>query len=111
MADRMNLEEAVKSGDRRVSLVAIRDLIAHELEGKRCRSCEMLQIRTGETAALVLRLTKVLEELESLPEQTEKKSRLDQIREGTKLRVVPESTKSAPRQQSNRRGTGTRKNA
>lgn len=107
----MNLEDAVKSGDRRVSLVAIRDLIAHELEGKRCKSCEMLQIRTGETAALVLRLTKVLEELESLPESTGQKSELDKLRERKKLAPAPASGKSAPRQQTTRHPNGTRKNA
>jgi hypothetical protein len=114
MSGRENLEEAVKAKDRRVQLEAIRDFLAHELEGNRCKTCQASQLRAGETAALVLRLTKVLEEIASLPIDTGQKSRLDQIRAGTRLSVVPEaptSPKSAPRQQSNRRGTGTRKNA
>jgi hypothetical protein len=114
MSGRENLEEAVKAKDRRVQLEAIRDFLAHELEGNRCKSCQASQLRAGETAALVLRLTKVLEEIAALPIETGQKSRLDQIREGSKLRVVPEppkSAKSAPRQQTNRHPSGTRKNA
>lgn len=109
MTERMNLEEAVRDKSHRVQLEAIRDLIAHELEGKRCKSCEMSQLRTGDIAALVLRLTKVLAELQAMPVETGQKSRLDQIREGARLSVVPDSGKSAPRQQSNRHPSGTRK--
>lgn len=111
MTDRANLEEAVKSKDRRAQLEAIRDFLAHELEGNRCKTCQASQLRAGETAALVLRLTKVLEELAALPEETGQKSELERIREGSRLSVVPDSGKSGPRQQSNRHPSGTRKTA
>lgn len=111
MSGRENLEEAVKAKDRLTQLEAIRDFLAHELEGNRCKTCQASQLRAGETAALVLRLTKVLEEIALLPVDTGEKSRLDQIREGAKLRAVPDSSKSGPRQQTNRHPSGTRKNA
>ena len=60
------LTEAVESGDQRRSLVAIRNYLANELEGNRCPKCKASQLRTGDTAALVLRLTKVIEELAAL---------------------------------------------
>lgn len=67
-----HLREAVASGDRLESLIAIRDYLAWELEGHRCRTCSMSQLRTGDTAALVLRLTKVMEEIEQLEAERRK---------------------------------------
>lgn len=67
-----HLREAVASGDRLASLIAIRDYLAWELEGHRCRTCSMSQLRTGDTAALVLRLTKVMEEIEQLEGERKK---------------------------------------
>jgi hypothetical protein len=110
---RDSLEEAVKSGDRRVALYAIRDYLAHELEGNRCRTCAMSQLRTGDTAALVLRLTKVLEEIEALPPEGQEETGLDRIRGKAKLAAVTDlplkGTKNAPRQQGGRAPRGTRK--
>lgn len=57
----------IKSNDHRRQLVAMRDLMAQELDGNRCRACQMLQMRSGEIAALVLRLQKVIEEIKTLP--------------------------------------------
>lgn len=74
------LEKIVKSGDYRASLVALRDYVAHELEVHRCKTCQAFQLRTGDTAALVLRLQKVMEEIESIPEPSKEVSRLDQLR-------------------------------
>ncbi|MGW2206765.1 hypothetical protein [Streptomyces sp. NPDC001774] len=77
---RESLEDAVKSGDRRQALVAIRDYLAHELEGSRCHTCDMSRLRTGDQAGLVLRLTSVLEELEAMPDPNAAKSRLEDLR-------------------------------
>lgn len=111
--NRESLEAAVKSGDRRVALTAIRDYLAHELEGNRCRTCAMSQLRTGDTAALVLRLTKVLEEIEALPPEGQEETGLDKIRGKAKLAAVAnlpvKGTKSSPRQQGGRHPRGTRK--
>lgn len=77
-----SLIEAVRTGDKRKSLLAIRDYLAHELEGNRCNRCSMSQLRTGDTAALVLRLTKVIEEIAELPAEgaAQQESELDKLR-------------------------------
>lgn len=62
-APRPNLEEVVKRGDYIESLEAMRDFVAHELEGNRCKTCHMTQMRTGELSALVLRLQKLIEDI------------------------------------------------
>jgi len=59
--------DIISKGDTRESLVALRDYVAHELEGNRCPKCAMSQLRTGDTAALVLRLQKIIEDIEKLP--------------------------------------------
>lgn len=67
---RMNeLEDAVASGDPKRSLIAIRDYLAHELSGHRCKSCMMSQLRTGDTAALVLRLTTVIRDIQEFGDE------------------------------------------
>lgn len=53
----------VESGDTLRSLIALRDYVAHELQGNRCKTCEMSKLRTGDTAALVLRLQKIIEDV------------------------------------------------
>lgn len=73
-------EDEIESGDYRRSLIAMRDLVAHELSGKRCKSCEMLQMRSGETAALVLRLQKIIEDIDKLPNENGEVSKLDELR-------------------------------
>lgn len=66
MAD-TSFTDIISAGDTRESLVALRDYVAHELEGNRCPKCAMSQLRTGDTAALVLRLQKIIEDIEKLP--------------------------------------------
>jgi hypothetical protein len=66
-AEQKSLTEEVESGDTRRSLIALRDYVAHELEGNRCQKCAMSQLRTGDTAALVLRLQKIIEDIAALP--------------------------------------------
>jgi hypothetical protein len=61
-----NLQDEVKSGDMRRALIAIRDYLVQELDVNRCSSCMASKLKTGDTAALVLRLQKVLEEIASL---------------------------------------------
>lgn len=63
MAD---LVDEVESGDVLRALIALRDYVAHELQGNRCHTCEMSKLRTGDTAALVLRLQKIIEDIDAL---------------------------------------------
>lgn len=63
-----DLADAVKK-DMRTALEALRDILAHEIQGNRCKQCQMTQMRTGEFSALALRLQKVLEDLEKLPKK------------------------------------------
>ena len=111
----MGLEDTVKSGDRRASLVAIRDYLAHELEVHRCKTCQAFQLRTGDTAALVLRLQKVMEDLESLPDNNAEVSDLDRIRArrdgasaASNIASTGLGTKHGPRQQGGRTSSGPR---
>lgn len=80
MASKDSLEGVIRSGDQRASLVALRDYVAHELEANRCKSCQMSQLRTGDTAALVLRLQKIIEEIAAMPDTKGEVSDLDRIR-------------------------------
>lgn len=109
---RVDLSEAVK-GEYRDALIAIRDYLAHELESNRCKTCASSQLRTGDTAALVLRLTKVMEEIEGIPEhKMGEVSELDRIRgldRASASQDSPRSPKSLPRRQGGRRPSGTRR--
>ena len=105
-ANKSALVRDVQSGDMRRALMAIRDYVVHELDGNRCSKCAMSQLKTGDTAALVLRLQKILEDIASLPEAKSgedddaPKSGLAGIRQ---LRAVgdnePLGTKASPRTQ------------
>jgi hypothetical protein len=79
-APRDNLEEIVKKGHYRESLIALRNYVAHELEGNRCKQCSMSQLRTGDTAALVLRLQKIIEDIEAIPDPNEEVDDLERLR-------------------------------
>lgn len=74
-----DFKEEIAAGDYRRSLVAMRDLVAHELSGKRCNQCNMLQMRSGETSALVLRLQKIIEDIDKLPTGEEEVTVLDEL--------------------------------
>lgn len=84
--ERTALKQAVRSGDRRAQLEAIRDYIAHELEANLCGSCKNSKLRTGDQASLILRLQTVLAEIDALPSE-EGESRLGQLR---RLSAVPQ---------------------
>lgn len=111
-----SLSDAVSSGDPRRALIAIRDYLAHELEGNRCQSCNMSKLRTGDTAALVLRLQKVLEDIEAIPETSGEVSDLELIRRRRSARAsaTPDpaapivGNRSGPRKQGGRHPSGTR---
>lgn len=90
----VDLAEAVK-GDRRTQLEAIRDYLAHELEGNRCNTCRMSQLRTGDTAALVLRLSAILKEVDELPREDGQVSELDALRARKSART-PDAKNPAP---------------
>lgn len=94
-APRPNLEEIVRKGDYRDSLVAMRDFVAHELEGNRCKQCHMTQMRTGELSALVLRLQKLIEDIAAIPDPNEEVDDLERIRQ-RKASRAPTSTDFAP---------------
>lgn len=90
----VDLTDSVKK-DRRTQLESIRDFLTHELEGNRCNSCRMSQLRTGDTAALVLRLMVVLAEIEALPREDGVVTRLELIR-GSVATRTPDSKNPAP---------------
>lgn len=79
MANDPEFIAAIKSDDVLRQLVALRDLVAHELDVARCPDCTALKMRAGDTAALVLRLQTIIREIEAMPEKAEV-SRLDKIR-------------------------------
>lgn len=99
--------KALQSSDRRTQLEALRDLVAHELSVNRCEKCEAIRIRASDTAALVLRLQKILEELAALPLPGAMISPVDALKQQAAVggNVIPMSmgTKNAPRQQGGRR--------
>lgn len=109
-----DLTVEVASGDIIRTLTALRDYVAHELQGNRCKTCEMSKLRTGDTAALVLRLQKLVEDLDTLTPKDKKRpegvTSLDDIRARRVSRgSIPQAdghaqlgTKAAPRQQGGR---------
>ena len=70
-SERESIERAMQKGSYRDKLIALRDFVAHELEGHRCKTCFMSQLRTGDTASLVLRLKSILDDIEALPDPNE----------------------------------------
>lgn len=120
--------EEIESGDLRRSLVAIRDTIAHELDGHRCASCTTSRLKAGDQAALYLRLIKVIEEISALPSEEEptvgadgeKVVSLGEIRNRRASTRAPAAenptpsgklgTRSGPRRQGGRKRAGARGN-
>lgn len=98
--------DSVKSKDRRVQLEAIRDYLVNELEVNRCNTCTASKLRTGDTAALVLRLMKVLEEIEDLPRDDGVVSDLDALRARRAART-PNSSDPAPSPKRGVTGSGS----
>ena len=104
---RVPLTEAVE-GDRRGALIAIRDYIANQLEGHLCSTCLNSRLRTGDQAALILRLAKIMEEIDQLSDPDEEVSQLDSLRRevsgrDTEAEDRPISGKSAQRRSGSRR--------
>jgi hypothetical protein len=66
-ADTLRLEGDLRSDDPRTQLMAVRDYLINELTVNRCQTCTASKLRTGDTAALVLRLTTTLKEISELP--------------------------------------------
>lgn len=95
--------DAISEGDKRTQLEAIRDRLASEMEsGYDCCNCGKPKRSYGsETAALALRLVKVLESLESIPD-TSAVSRVDELM----ARRTGGNPSAARRQGGRRRGTG-----
>ncbi|MEU6674770.1 hypothetical protein [Streptomyces sp. NPDC046925] len=99
-----DFSEAIAEGDKRTQYTAMRDHLAKEISGDiECCDCGKLRRSSGsETSALMLRLIKVLEELEKIPD-TARRSQLDELRE----RRTGGSTDAARRQGTGRRRRGT----
>lgn len=72
--------EVIAEGDKRAQLAAIRDRLAAEMSGEaECCECGKPRRSSGsETAALALRLVKVLEDLDKIPD-TATVSRYDEL--------------------------------
>ncbi len=73
------MEAELKSGDLRRQLTAMRDYLVHELSVHRCKQCEASRLKTGDTAALVLRLQKVIEDLSKIPDETKDQSEAEAV--------------------------------
>jgi hypothetical protein len=80
-APRESIERVVSDPEAtyRKKLEALRDYVAHELEANRCKTCFNSQLRTGDTAALVLRLRSILEDIEGLPDENEEGDEFDRL--------------------------------
>lgn len=102
-----SLQDAVK-GDRLEQLEAIRDYIARELEANLCAQCTNSRLRTGDQAALILRLQSVLAEIDGLPKQKGTVSRLDRARLQVVGRTPESATESGP-DPSQQRRSGSRR--
>lgn len=63
----------------RDKLIGIRDYVAHELEANRCKTCFNSQLRTGDTASLVLRLKSILDDIEALPDPNEEVDEFERL--------------------------------
>ncbi|MFJ4828405.1 hypothetical protein ACIP79_00465 [Streptomyces sp. NPDC088747] len=96
--------DAIADGTKRQQLEAIRDRLAMEMSGDiECCECGKMRRSSGsETAALALRLVKVLESLESIPDATAV-SRVDELM----ARRTGGAPSAARRQGGRRRGRTT----
>lgn len=113
--EQKDLVTEVVSGDHLRALNALLRYVIHELEGNRCHACEMSKLRTGDTAALVLRAQKLIEEITALqPDEVDEGGGLS-LAEILNRRDSPRisnpavdddsqlGTKAAPRRQGGRR--------
>lgn len=98
-----DFSDAVASPDKRVQYEAIRDRITEEMDPdfECCKCGKPLRSSGSETAALTLRLVKVLEALDSIPDSAVV-SALDEL----KARRTGGAPSAARRQGGRRRGTG-----
>lgn len=80
-AERDSIERAMADPNAtyRDKLIALRDFVAHELEGHRCKTCFMSKLKTGDTASLVLRLKTLLDDIEALADPEEEEDEFDAI--------------------------------
>ncbi|MGW6790047.1 hypothetical protein [Streptomyces chartreusis] len=107
MSESEDFREVIRTGSKRQQLEAIRDRIAEEMDhGFDCCACNKPKRSQGsETAALVQRLTGVLEELEKLPDET-RVSRYDELK--ARRDEADERTGGTPAAR-RRQGTGRRR--
>jgi len=82
------LQDAVDGGDELTILLALRRLVAHELEGNRCGKCQMSTMNTGQIAALVLRMTDLNERIDAIKAQVDEDDPLSVIQNRPRLASV-----------------------
>lgn len=85
--DRPLISDVVSGGDRHESLRVMRDFVAHELDGNRCSKCHMSQMRTGDIASLILRLQKIIEDIDEI-ERAAKKTETAVVKGVTNLASI-----------------------
>lgn len=80
-APRDSIERAIQdpAATYRDKLIALRNYVAHELEANRCKTCFNSQLRTGDTASLVLRLKTLLDDIEALADPNEEVDEFERI--------------------------------
>lgn len=80
-APRASIEQIMADPDAtyRDKLVGLRDYVAHELEANRCKTCFNSQLRTGDTASLVLRLKSILDDIEAIPDPNEEEDDFERL--------------------------------
>lgn len=103
---RTDLTDAMKGG-RREQLEALRDYITNELEGKRCTSCEISRLKSGEQTSLIKLLKDVTAELDAMSAAENKTGRLGAIRGLAPVTDLGERRQAVP----DRRPGGGRKPA
>lgn len=101
-APRDSIEQAMRDPKTtyRDKLIALRDYVAHELEANRCKTCFNSQLRTGDTAALVLRLKAILDDIEAIPDPNAE-GEVDDLealrnRKASRAPAAPHSSPPAP---------------
>lgn len=107
--------EKITSGNQRQVLDAMIEFVARELSGNRCSKCMNSNMKSSDLASLVLRLQKLIEDRDAIPEEGAEQSQIDKMKEarnaGASVTALPGTlgTKKAPRQQGGRTyGFGSR---
>lgn len=100
----MSVKDALQGGSKREALIALRDRIAEEIDGAPCCRCNQPRRSAGaETSALTLRLTQVIQMIESLPVEGSV-TRLDEIRARRERKPTAKDSPRSPKSEQRRQG-------